>query len=214
MEADLSIFDYIVIAVVTLTTAYGFFMGFVWCVLSFFIWYGSAIISLFIAPLVEPLMEGSIENIIVRYGVSWLLTYCLTIIIIAVIAIPARKMAVKIIDGPVDTALGFTFGLVKGTLIITTVFLVIIFSHGFLYSDNIDDIQKMEKESAPEWIASSQTYGILRFISQSLFVLVPDKFMEDILEYHEENQRDVEQGVKDAEKLIKEESPEIRLEYE
>jgi membrane protein required for colicin V production len=133
-------------------TLLGFVRGFVHEVLTLFAWV-AAIIAL--RMFHEPLSSALIEPIGTSAGAATLafaLLFLPTYIAFKLVAQRLGKRTRQSIVGPVDRLLGGGFGMVKGLLAATLVFLLANLATDMIYGADAE---------RPEWMTDSRTYSLL-----------------------------------------------------
>jgi membrane protein required for colicin V production len=68
--------------------------------------------------------------------------------------------------GPIDRVLGFGFGMVKGLIIATLIFLLLVMAFDLIYGAD---------EERPEWMTSSRTYPLLNASGDALSEFVREQ---------------------------------------
>lgn len=157
----LTALDIIVVLLVGAGLVFGFLRGFVAEILSLFAWI-LAIVALryFHTPLAEMLAEP------VGSG-AWLLAFLLvfgTVFILGKLASHRLGGRVrKSVVGPVDRLLGGGFGVLKGLIGATLLYLAANFVYDLLWG---------RRAERPEWIAQSRTYPLLHASGKAIVDLV------------------------------------------
>lgn len=72
----------------------------------------------------------------------------------------------KSVLGPVDRVLGFGFGLVKGLILATLIFLLLVMGYETLFG---------AKEPRPEWMTKSRTYALLNASGEAMSAFVREQ---------------------------------------
>jgi len=155
----LTALDIIVILLVGGGAVFGVMRGFVTEVLSLFAW-GAIVIALrlFHAPLTGMLagMVGTTAGAaVLAFAIVAGATYFGGRLVANAVGARTRTS----ILGPIDRALGFGFGAVKGVIFASLIFLVIV-----LVTDTIGG----GPTRRPHWIISSRTYPLLTFTSAGI----------------------------------------------
>jgi membrane protein required for colicin V production len=76
------------------------------------------------------------------------------------------KKSRKSMLGPIDRVLGFGFGLLKGLIIATLIFLLLVMGYETLFG---------EKEPRPEWMTKSRTYPLLNASGDAMSAFVRER---------------------------------------
>lgn len=119
LEAQLNIFDVIVIFVLGFSALISFFRGFLREVFSLGAWLGAGIITLYAYPSVAALLSKQINSPLVANGFASMGTFIGSLIIISIFA----SLMLKYLKpgnevGWVDNSLGLAFGVLRGMLLV------------------------------------------------------------------------------------------------
>ena len=76
----------------------------------------------------------------------------------------------KSVLGPIDRVLGFGFGMVKGLIFSTLIFLLLVMGYETLFG---------KKEPRPEWMTKSRTYPLLNASGDAMSAFVRERREED-----------------------------------
>lgn len=144
---------------------FGFMRGFVQETLSIFSWILVVFaVRFFHAPvseiLAEPVGTETGAAVLAFLSIS-IITYFLGKMIAKSIGSKSRKS----ILGPVDRVLGFGFGALKGLIISTLLFLLLILSMETIYGP----------EDKPEWLTESRTYPLLNASGNALSSFIRER---------------------------------------
>jgi membrane protein required for colicin V production len=144
--------DIIVLFLLGSGAAFGFLRGFVQEALSMIAW---VLIILAVRMFHAPATAALAEAVGSDSGAAMLAFLALFIVIFAVgkwIAKSIGAKSRKSVLGPIDRVLGFGFGMLKGLIIATLVFLLFVMGYDLVYGAD---------EGRPEWMTSSRTYPLL-----------------------------------------------------
>ena len=144
--------DIIVLFLLGSGAAFGFLRGFVQEVLSMIAW---VLIILAVRMFHAPATAALAEAVGSDSGAAVLAFLALVIVIFAVGTWIAKSIGAKSrksILGPIDRVLGFGFGMLKGLIIATLVFLLFVMGYDLVYGAG---------EGRPEWMTGSRTYPLL-----------------------------------------------------
>ncbi|MBJ7253966.1 MAG: CvpA family protein [Sphingomonadaceae bacterium] len=144
--------DIIVLFLLGSGAAFGFLRGFVQEALSMIAW---VLIILAVRMFHAPATAALAEAVGSDSGAAMLAFLALVIVIFAVgkwIAKSIGAKSRKSVLGPIDRVLGFGFGMLKGLIIATLVFLLFVMGYDLVYGAD---------EGRPEWMTSSRTYPLL-----------------------------------------------------
>jgi membrane protein required for colicin V production len=156
---NLTALDMIVLLLVAGAAVLGLVRGFVTEVLSLFAWVAIvAALKLFHVPVAAALSQvvGTVSGAAVA---AFALIAGVTYIGGRLVANAIGKRTRTSILGPVDRALGFGFGALKG---------LILASLGFLLATLVVDTARGGRAQRPEWMVKSRTYPLLNATSASI----------------------------------------------
>jgi membrane protein required for colicin V production len=151
-NSSMTALDIIVLFLLGSGAVFGFMRGFVQEALSLIAWILIiAAVRIFHAPasaaLSEPIGTDSGAAVLAFLAIV-IVTYALGRWIAKSIGKKSRKSVL----GPIDRVLGFGFGMVKGLILSTLIFLLLVMGYETLFGD---------KEPRPEWMVKSRTYPLL-----------------------------------------------------
>ena len=156
---DLTALDMIVLLLVLGAAAMGVLRGFVTEVLSLFAWLAIvAALKLLHVPVAAAL-TGVIGTVSGAAVAAFALIGGVTYLVGRLVATAIGKRTRTSILGPVDRALGFGFGAVKG---------LILASLAFLLTTLVIDTARGGRAQRPEWMTKSRTYPLLNATSASI----------------------------------------------
>lgn len=166
IEAQLNMFDAVVIIVFLLSTVLAFFRGFVREVLSLGAWVGAAIITIYAFEPVAKMLENHVSRPLVAYLIAGVGTYLCALITISIInAFIIRYVKSGAEVGMLDNFLGLGFGALRGAFIVSLAYLVLTLV--------------IDEKNPPEWVKYAMTRDIAQ---QGAIVLakVAPGYLEDI----------------------------------
>ncbi|WP_114226496.1 MULTISPECIES: CvpA family protein [Sphingomonas] len=141
----------------------GFVRGFVHEVLSLAAWLGAVVaIKLFHAPVTDYVMafgRGPSSAAIIAFAILFLPTY----FIIRVLAARAGRASRRSVLGPIDRGLGGGFGMLKGLVTATLVFLLANFATDLRYGPTAE---------RPAWMTTSRTFPLLNASGHAIVDMV------------------------------------------
>lgn len=144
--------DIIVLFLLGSGAVFGFMRGFVQEALSLIAWLMIiAAVRIFHGPATAALSEA----VGTESGAAVLAFLAIVIVIFALgkwISSSIGKKSRKSVLGPLDRVLGFGFGMVKGLIFATLMFLLLVMGYETLFET---------KEPRPEWMTKSRTYPLL-----------------------------------------------------
>lgn len=144
VEAQLNVFDAVVLLIVFLSTVLAFFRGFVREVLSLGSWIGAAIITIYFFPQVSAALKPRFSSEVIAGGFAMLGTYIVALIVLSILSSIILKYLKEGSEvGIFDNMLGMVFGFARGAFIV---------SLGFLLISMV-----MSPPEYPDWIKHAQT---------------------------------------------------------
>lgn len=166
IEAQLNMFDVVVIVVLLLSTILAFFRGFVREVLSLGAWVGAAVVTIYAFEPVANMLKEHTSRDVVAYFLAGVGTYIVTLFSISLFnALIIRYVKSGAEVGMLDNFLGLMFGGLRGLFIV---------SLGYLVLSLVIDA-----ENPPEWVEQAQTKPIAQQGAIVLANIAPG-YLEDI----------------------------------
>ncbi len=144
----------------------GFLRGFVQEALSLLVW---ILVVVGVGALHTPITDRLIGPVGGESGASVLAFASIVIVIYALGRWAARSIGArsrKSVLGPIDRVLGFGFGMIKGLIGATLIYLLVVLIYDTIYS--VD-------EPRPEWLAESRTYPLLNASGKSMVDFVQER---------------------------------------
>lgn len=158
--------DIIVLFLLGGGAVFGFMRGFVQEALSLIAWLMIIVaVRLFHGPATSALSEA----VGTEAGAALLAFLAIVIVIYALgkwISKSIGKKSRKSVLGPIDRVLGFGFGMLKGLIFSTLIFLLLVMGYETLFG---------EKEPRPEWMTKSRTYPLLNASGDAMSAFVRER---------------------------------------
>ena len=153
----LNYIDIGVVAITTLSIVFGIFRGFIISVISLIGWVASIVVTYRYAPVFKKILAAYFhsETLQLILSYSGLLIVCLMAFAILNSLFSAMTLGMR--GGFFDRLLGLLFGLFRGALISSFIFMCVNFSFAFLASSD-----ETEKDVLPEVVKKAQTYKLLK----------------------------------------------------
>lgn len=166
IEAQLNMFDVVVIIVLLLSTVLAFFRGFVREVLSLGAWVGAAVVTIYAFEPVAEALKPHASRDLIAYLLAGVGTYLVTLLAISLFnALIIRYLKSGDEVGMLDNFLGLAFGGARGLFIISLGYLVL--------SLVIDE------ENPPNWVENAATREFAKEGALVLAAVAPG-YMEDV----------------------------------
>lgn len=119
IEANVNMFDAVVLAIMVLSALLAFFRGFVREVLSLGAWVGAAIVTLYFFPSVAEQLQPKFKSAVVAAGFSTLGIYVAALIGFSILNMAILKFVKSGSDvGLLDNWLGMIFGVARGAFLL------------------------------------------------------------------------------------------------
>tara|TARA_R110000824_G_scaffold211072_1_gene397001 strand:+ start:12572 stop:13096 length:525 start_codon:yes stop_codon:yes gene_type:complete len=144
----------------------GFLRGFVQEALSLLVW---ILVVIGVRMLHTPIYERLISPVGSESGASVLAFASIVIVTYALGRWIARSIGArsrKSVLGPIDRVLGFGFGMIKGLIGATLLYLLVILVNDSIYGAD---------EPRPEWLAESRTYPLLNASGNAMVDFVQEQ---------------------------------------
>jgi len=151
--------DILVIGILLISGAFAYARGFVHEVLSIAAWIGAVFATLYGTPVLEHFTLQFIEDPFIASLVTYIVVF---IIALTILSITTRRISRSVKEsalGPLDRALGFLFGLVRGAVIVALVWI------GYAWMTPPDE--------QPEWIYEARTIPLIIQGADMLKALAP-----------------------------------------
>lgn len=117
--------DLVVVAILVLSGLFAFLRGFVRELLVLLSWVVAGIATYFGAPMVEPLMRAIISVEVIADVTGGLLIFLTVLVCLSIVAHFASKPIHASELQPLNRSLGFVFGLLRGALIVSALWLAV-----------------------------------------------------------------------------------------
>lgn len=162
--------DIIVLFLIGGGAIFGFMRGFVQEALSLISWLLIiAAVCIFHGPATAALSEA----VGTESGAAVLAFVAIVVVIFALgkwISSSVGKKSRKSVLGPIDRVLGFGFGMLKGLIFATLIFLLLVMGNETLFG---------AKEPRPEWMTKSRTYPLLNASGDAMSEFVRERQAAD-----------------------------------
>lgn len=161
--SSLTTIDYMTFVITGISMIFGVYHGFIKSTLGFIGWIISAIITLAYFEDVTNFLDPYIKHKILLNIIASIGVYVFLLIVISVINSRLFEMMIFIIGGTIDRSLGLAFGIIRGLLICSIMFLATEF-----VVNSVDNDEKNEKKDNPKWLKEAKTYNLLKFCADYL----------------------------------------------
>jgi membrane protein required for colicin V production len=165
MNLSFTFADFLVVAVVLISTVYAAYRGFLNEVLTILSWAVAAFLTLYFGPFLVPMAKTMISQ-------AWLAPVAAYAGVFVVTFLPLSFMSHRFSQavkssplGPLDRGLGIAFGVVRGLVIIGTAYLA------FTYFSPVP--------KQPQWLTASRTFPIMQESASMLASVVPSQAPRD-----------------------------------
>lgn len=174
--SSLNIIDYVVLSIITLSALFGFFRGFVASALSFIGWVASIILTYLFFPDIETLLLKVLSSKVVIVALGYSILLLLFLLAFGILNIIIYNFIGSFKKSFLDRSIGIVFGLLRGFLIISFLFLCFTMSVQMLSGSSAHD--KGENENLPKWLTNAQTFNAMKFGSDTLEGFMPKSLKE------------------------------------
>lgn len=160
--------DIIVLFLLGSGAVFGFMRGFVQEVLSMIAW---VLIIVAVRVLHAPATAALSEAVSSESGAAVLAFLAIVIVIYALGTWISKSIGAKSrksVLGPIDRVLGFGFGLLKGLIIATLIFLLFVMGYEMFFGAG---------EDRPDWMTQSRTYPLLNASGDAMSAFVREQRM-------------------------------------
>jgi len=151
--------DILVIGTLLISGAFAYARGFVHEVLSIAGWIGAVFATLYGTPVLEHFTLQFIEDPFIATMVTGILVFIATLVILSITTRRISRGVKESALGPLDRALGFLFGLLRGAVIVALVWI------GYAWMTPPDE--------QPEWIYEARTIPLIIQGADMLKALAP-----------------------------------------
>lgn len=210
-HASLNDLDYTVLGIIGLSGLFALIRGFVREVLSLGSWVGACFVAAKLHLLLEPSVHRYIKNPTIVTVVAVLSLFIFTLVVLSLISnfVSSYVQGSKLTS--VDRSLGFIFGVLRGALVVSLIYLV---ATTTLWpdldaptpvvknqeNDKDKDKDKVARLPAPEWLMEARTRPAMAYGARQLKDLVPQGQVEKTLQKYTE-QKAAAQKILDQQKL-------------
>ncbi len=159
--------DFLVVAVILVSTCYAAYRGFLNETLTIFAWAAAAFATLYFGPWLVPMARSMIAT-------RWLAEIAAYAGVFLVVFIPLSFMVHRFSQsvknspiGPLDRGLGIAFGVVRGLVVVGICYIA---------------FTKFEPPNEqPRWMTSARTYPIIQTTALTLLAAIPNQTPRDYI---------------------------------
>jgi uncharacterized membrane protein required for colicin V production len=168
-----SFFDIIILTIMSTSTLLGTIYGLIDVAISTIAFFGNIIVAFLIFPFIENILINYITNEIFLNIITGIISYLLSLIFFSIFKSICKKLTMPISGGIADKSLGFIFGLLRGMVIVTIFFLLLI-SISSVRSTAEKPLKEMNftKEEKPKWLFTSYSFEYF----STVFKIINNKF--------------------------------------
>lgn len=158
-------FDIAILLMVGLGAVTGFVRGFVQEVLALLAW----VFALFAIRFLHTPMTEFLEPLIGTISGASVMAFALLLLVpyagVKLVAGWAGSKTRNSVLGPIDRALGFGFGAVKGMIIVVLGFSILVLGYGTVWGPG----------GRPNWITQARTYPFVKASSEALVTMIAER---------------------------------------
>ena len=162
-EFSITIVDILVVLVVLVSAGYAVYRGLIRETLSIFAWLVAAYLMLLFGPVFSDVLAGTIASPWIRAPVAYVTIFVAIFIPLSYLGHNFRQSVGKTPLGLVDRTLGFVFGLGRGLVVISAVYLVF--------------AALVPLPEQPAWLTQARLYPLVQNTGGVLRSLVPGSQM-------------------------------------
>jgi membrane protein required for colicin V production len=119
-----TIFDYVVLAVIGLSVLVSIFRGAVREVMALASWIGSGFVAIQFSPSVSGVLPSAISNPTIRIAVAFVVLLLISLLLFALVSLAVSNLAKKAGLSSIDRIVGAFFGLLRGIVVLVLLVLV------------------------------------------------------------------------------------------
>lgn len=176
--AALNIVDYVVLAVVLCSTVFAFFRGFVGSFLSLTGWVLAIYLAYLLYPDIKPFIETKVKNHLVVLIAGHTVLLLVFLVGFGVLNLLVTTAVSPLTKGIIDRSLGAAFGITRGAIIVSFIFLVITTTIAVINGN--PDEQKIDDDTMPSWFTEAQSYKYLISGKNAIAEVIPDSFYKRV----------------------------------
>ncbi len=202
-------FDYIVIAIIVISTLFAFFNGFLRTFFSLLGWIVAAVISIYALPYTAPIAEKYVNNEILANMFATTGSFISAAIVMAIFNMVILSFLSNLRGGFFDRLLGLLFGFARGTIFVLIIFFATYHISPMLFKssnvksldDEIEQTQSSKEEYLPKFLTNAATYDILKKSHDTVIYFVPE-YITDSIAFERDNLKDNLKDLSTIKKLI------------
>lgn len=184
-----STLDLVVLGLLLLSGLMALFRGLVREVFSLVTWLGAAALALFLTPSVTPWFHEKLGEGPVAIGAAGLSVFCGALLVF----IPLSNILAGMIKGntltAIDRSLGFVFGIVRGVLFVSIIYLC------------FTEIVREEEAQEIKWLAEAKTKPFFQAGADSLRAFIPQEKLNKLADEAKKQKELARQAAEDAKRL-------------
>ncbi|MEY3106072.1 MAG: hypothetical protein RIT35_233 [Pseudomonadota bacterium] len=175
-------FDYLVAIIIFISALLAFAKGFVKTSISFLGWIAIFTISVNIYPFVGKYLHSHVNSEHMLAIIAGLVSFISSVILVSIVTNQLNTLTKEICGGIMDHLLGLFFGLLRGCVVVSLMFWVIVCVSAFMDSGSIvskDDPNYAEK-ILPLWLTQAKSYTIVKRTTHYFGSFVPSGLQDKI----------------------------------
>lgn len=168
--------DYLILSIMLFFTLLGFVRGFIGELFSLISWVSASFITIIFQPSLSSIIFEKVDNHTISSFLGGGIIFVISIIMISIITTKLGGKITTKFPYSVNATLGTFFGFIKGFLISSLIFLMIV----KLF---VGDLEELNNDDKLGWIKNARTYNMLNFgayfispISNTLFNKIEEKY--------------------------------------
>lgn len=189
-----TIFDIIIITIITVSSISGLFRGFIRVTFGFIGFFLSILIAYHIEPFCRELLSEYISQDIALVIISGAAAYLISLLVIGFITHGLYKLLESVSGGRVvDGILGTIAGFVRGNIISLMIFMItaIITSGSYIKAKSLEDIyDATTRDRYPPWLQKSLTLDFLEKQAHKIVSMVPQDTLKSTIIFKDQKDLD------------------------
>lgn len=180
----ITIVDIIILVVVVLSGGLAAVRGFVREFLSILSWAGAALIAIYGYPYARPYANELTDVQLFADAGTGIVLFVISLAILSIISSLLSGRVKESAVGPLDRALGFLFGVVRGVFLVCLVYIGVSFV--------------WEEADFPNMVTTSKSYPAIKSTSAKLLNLLPAEYRDDGTSAIDKVRKQIEDAAMDA----------------
>lgn len=157
----MTVVDLAVVGAVLLSGVMAYARGFVQSALSLAAWVLSGLASLWLLDWAGSLVMPLVGDSVIARAVGALCVFVAAIVILTFAIVPLASVIAASVLAPLDRALGFIFGAIRGLVVVSALY-IFLFASGLVFTE------------CPEYVRNARTLPVVLYGAHMLAVMAPE----------------------------------------